>query len=355
MLIRTWCLMSACLLVVTTLLTFTSKLIADELSDSGQLVYSTRPYPLTTHIHLFDVSRRLSVFVYHVDDIVQQIYWSDSGDTLLLLSDGAQIHVLDMLNGGHAQFLDYSYEDSNLIFSGWLDDNTAIVALASEVRDSFNRAITYREVDIDTLIIRDFRYAIAPAGIWQSPNPDVLYYADAQEQHLAQLNRLSGDTSIILDWNPLELAYGSFQLSPDSRYFSANGVWYSSAGKSDMFLLDMQTGEINKLTQPDSQSGSANFWSDGGNELAYLSTDRDAFNLNLVDIRSQQQESLYSLPRPRFLMRLVGWSPDNTQLGYIEGEVGKDHQLCFLNMDIQTSPHCMVTLHRRSIASWRPE
>lgn len=343
----------------TTLLTVVVRLIAPSLPDDGQIVYSTRPTQSTTHLHLFDVAHSVSVFIYQVDDIVTGIHWSTNGEKLLLISDTAQIHLLNIAKDARAVYVGDSQKDISLSLVGWLDAETAVLRRVLGVHSVSPEPgllyAEYLEFDTTSFEMRDLRFAIAPMSIWQSDDAEIIYFADVEEKHIAQLNLSTGEVSVIYVWSPLELTYGSFQLSSDARFMSANGVTYSSAGKSDMFLLDIEAGEINKLTEPDSQSGSTNFWSARGDELVYLSIDSDGFYLNLVDIESEEQAIIHMLPRPNFMMRLVGWSPDDTRLGYVETIVGQEDQLCFLDFVSQTAPHCPVTLERRSFAIWRPE
>lgn len=115
--------------------------------------------------------------------------------------------------------------------------------------------------------------------------------------------------------DPVRIATGgygtNFDWSPDGRRLA---FWTDT-----LFVLDTETGVQTQLTQTPDLPQDAE-WSPLGDEIAYAFYENNVYGIRVVSADTGEIRTLFTTQQgPGWLVTGVGWSPDATQISFVQG------------------------------------
>lgn len=352
--------LSAVLAITLNVLITILRSFAPTLPSDGQLMYAVSTESASTRIILFDVMRDISHVVYETSDAsIYQMHWSPDGRFLFMSSINSIIYILDIEQGGRVTYFDENNRTRNaVLFLGWLDEgDSALISLAQ--LNVENPQLNFARFNMSTYEWMGLDLSVTTSGLggnWTNPDDNLVYYHDRRSDELRQLDISSGKNSIIYKWDSFDESVEWLQISPDAQHFSGVAVEQTPNSRtSDLFLIHVESGDTHNLTNSNTVNESQSVWSHGLDAIAYRVTDADAKRfLYKISTETEETQIIYEAPSPFIDLFIIGWSPQDTQLAFIESNQ-VEMKLCLIDMGGQQHQHCPLSEIYLSAAAWRPE
>jgi hypothetical protein len=153
--------------------------------------------------------------------------------------------------------------------------------------------------------------------------------------------------------------YISPAVSPDGRYVAF--ISTRDLFSIDLFLIDTQTGEINRLIRSERDEhydalrfiDSAGSWSPDGSKFAFVVFERGANRIAILDVATRRIEQRIEVPGVGAVSNPV-WSPDGTRLAFSGATVGISN---LYTLTIGTLEVQQLTSDRHAVIhpAWSPD